>query len=133
MADDEKIRQEASGIGNVQASNNSQAWSFVNIIGEFPLEKIIFAELLAVIAVQILIVLIGAAIPFSTFALFLYFPLCLCSPFVFGPNAIYALTIGVAKKDSKIIVLSIISLLLIASLLCINSIIGSIYQAVMNS
>ena len=109
MSDDEKVKQESSGIGNVQANNNSQAWSFVNIFGEYPIEKILFAELIAASVIQCLLHLFGLYAIFDPMMICLYAPLCLCSPLIFGINSLYGLMMGVMKKDVKLIVVSIIS------------------------
>lgn len=107
---DEKIRLEASGIGHAQAVGNN-ASATTNVLS-YPIEKIVFAELIAAITIQSFICLIGAGAPFSVGLVFLYAPLCICSPFLFGANAVYGFIIGTTKKDNRIVVLSVVSFLL---------------------
>lgn len=108
---DEKIRQEASGTGNAQAAGYKPTATVNNLLS-YPIEKIVFAELIAAIAIQSFICLIGTGAPFSVGLLFLYAPLCICSPFLFGGNAVYGFIIGTTKKDNRIVVLSVVSFLL---------------------
>jgi hypothetical protein len=106
MPDDEKIRQNIDGIGNaVTAGENSPA-TVTNISN--PIEKILLAELITIIIIQLPI----------NFCLFISIfdpnsiPLAICGLCItlpIGLNAIYTLVTGIMKRDNKLIILSIIS------------------------
>lgn len=106
MPDDERIRQNIDGVGNaVTAGENSPA-TVTNISN--PIEKILLAELITIIIIQLPInfclftsIFNPNSIPIATCGL------CLALPI--GFNAIYTLVTGIMKRDNKLIILSIIS------------------------
>jgi len=111
---DEKIRQEASGIGNAQAAGTNPR-AYVKNTLNYPIEKILFAEVIAAIVLQISINCCGVFSIYSPMLLFLYAPLCFCSPLIFGLNAVYVFVMGFLKKDNKLIILGAISAFLSAA------------------
>jgi hypothetical protein len=118
---DEKIRQEASGIGNTQAAGPGA--TAITIFG-IPIDRLLIGILITTICCQ------GLGYICSLTALnpvvFLYFGICF--PFSFGFPAMFGLVMGIAFKNKKIIILSIVSgalsLLLLGPLFFLKSIVG---------
>lgn len=98
--DNEHIKQEAIGHGNIQAAGKN-----INISQEIfniPTEKFLLAELMASLAIQWGIYLLTLMwLPFGN---------CIvCFPFLFIPNAIITFFMGKQLGDKKIIKLSLFS------------------------
>lgn len=84
----------------------------IGVLQSYPIEKVLFAEIIAAIVLQISINCCGVFSIYSPMLLFLYAPLCFCSPLTFGLNAVYVFVMGFLKKDSRLIILGAISIFL---------------------
>lgn len=115
--DDKNSNVEVSGIGNAVAiGKNSRAFAKNTIV--YPYGKILFAELITVLVLQVPINLIMLFSLLTVFPLFLLIavyvalPWTCCSTVPISINSIYAFTMGIMRKDRKVVILSMISGLL---------------------
>ena len=118
MSDDEKIKQEATGIGNAQIiGDNSRA--FVKNSINYPHEKILLAELITILILQVPMNFCMLSSILDADWIICATPFALCPSLPIGINAVYALVTGIMKKDKKIIILSSISGILALTTFCL--------------
>lgn len=104
--DDNRINQEAEGIGIAQAAGTG-ARAYSKTVFNIPIEKFLIAELATSLVIQSLIIFGSLVSPYAM--MFVGFYGACCFPVIFGPNAIYGLFMGYQLGNNKILILGLIS------------------------